>query len=104
MPKKRLRPNEVLMLEFEPTTWDPRVVFEVESDIPVTTLLVNDMGKEDYMDGYIPTRQDKFAGFKKRRFHQADVDLPNYSRYHLLVANDSRNSSARIEYSIKEIQ
>lgn len=92
------------MLEFEPTGWDPRVLFEVESDVPVTTLLVNDMGKEDYRDGYIPTRRDKFAGFNRRRFHQADIELPNYKRYHLLVVNESPDTSARIEYSIKEIQ
>ena len=104
MPKTRLKPNEMLMLEFEPSGWDPRVVFEVESDIPVSTLLVNDMGKEDYRDGYIPAGCDKFAGFNKRRFHQADVDLPNYHRYHLLVVNDSPKSSARIEYRIREIQ
>lgn len=86
------------MLEFEPGGLNPRVVFEVRADSPVTTYLVDDMGKEDYMGGHTPPY---YAGFRDRCNHQAEIALPNFSRYHLLIVNGSQDNSVKIEYNIK---
>ena len=98
MPRERLRPNEVLILEFEPRRRNPRVVFEVTSNIPVTTYLVDDMGMEDFEDGLIP---DYYAGYQDRRRHQADLFLSDFSRYYLLIENMSADDWARVRYDLK---
>ena len=97
MPADQLNPNEVLILEFEPRRRNPRVVFEVSSNIPVTTYLVDDMGMEDFEDGRTP---DYYAGFRNRRSHHADLFVSDFSRYYLLIQNKSLKDSARINYDL----
>ena len=77
---------------------EPKLIFEVRSDNPVTTYLVDDMGLEDYANGQTP---GYYAGFKDRRNHQAELTLPNFSRYHLIIVNKSPDNPAKIEYDIK---
>lgn len=77
---------------------DPRLTFEVRADNPVTTYLVDDMGLEDYSNGQTP---NYYAGFRNRRNHQADLTLPNFSRYHLIIINKSSENQAEIEYDLK---
>lgn len=77
---------------------EPKLIFEVRSDSPVTTYLVDDMGLEDYTRGQAPSY---YAGFKDRCNHQAELTLPSFSRYHLIIVNKSPDSPAKIEYDIK---
>ena len=97
MRQKSLGPNQFLEFGFRPLVANPRVTFQVWADRPVTTYLVDDMGMEDYANGNPPC---SFAGFSDRRNHQAELILPNFDRYHLIIVNDSPDSPARIEYSI----
>ena len=74
------------------------MAFELRSDRKVTTYLVDDMGLEDFLDGKIP---EHYAGFSKRRNHIGEISLPNFSRYHLLVVNESPDHPAMIDYDVK---
>ncbi len=85
-------------VEIESRPKDPRLIFEVRADSPVTTYLVDDMGLEDYLDGQTPSY---YAGFKDRRNHQADLTLPDFRRYHLIIINKSEDRTAKIEYDLK---
>ena len=98
MRQKSLAPNQFLEFGFRPLVADPRVTFQVWADGPVTTYLVDDMGLEDYVNGNPP---NSFASFSNRRNHQAELTLPNFNRYHLVIANNSPDSPVRIEYDIK---
>ena len=77
---------------------DPKLLFEVRADHPVTTYLVDDMGLEDYGNGQTPSY---YAGFKDRRNHLAELTLPGFSQYHLIIVNKSPDNPAKIEYTIK---
>jgi hypothetical protein len=70
----------------------------VRANNPVTTYLVDDMGLEDYSNGQTP---NYYAGFQDRRNHQAELTLPNFSRYHLIIVNKSSENQAEIEYDLK---
>jgi hypothetical protein len=97
MRRKSLKPNKALLFTFEPHASDPWVIFQVRSDSPVTTYLVDDMGMEDFREGKAP---ESYAGYRDRRFHQADLPLPNYDRFHLIVSN-KLDQAAKIEYDLK---
>ena len=98
MRQKCLEPNQFLELGFRPLVTNPRVTFQVWADNPVTTYLVDDMGMEDYAGGNTP---NSFAGFSNRRNHQAELTLPNFNRYYLVIANNSPDCPATIEYDLK---
>lgn len=98
MERDSLKPNQLLILEFEPHRRNPKVVFEVASNIPITTYLVDDMGMEDFRDGKTP---EYYAGYANRRNHQAALSLPEFSRYYLIIHNKSEGERARIEYDLK---
>lgn len=72
-------------------------MFEVRSDKRVTTYLVDDVGMEDFKGGETP---EYYAGRENRRFHQANLTLPDYSRYYLIIRNESPNL-AKIEYDLR---
>ena len=93
-----IEPNRTLLLKFEPGVPNPRVIFEVRSDSPVTTYLVDDMGLEDFKDGRTPNH---YARFDDRRIHQANLTLPNFSRYHLIISNRSPEHYAKVEYDVR---
>ena len=73
-------------------------MFEVRSDRKVTTYLVDDAGMEDFKEGEVP---EYYVGRENRRFHQASLTLPEYSRYYLIIRNESSHDPARIEYDLK---
>ena len=93
-----MKPEQALILEFEPRSRSPRVLFEVRSDRKVTTYLVDDEGLEDFKEGEVPKY---YVGRKNRRFHQASLSLPNYSRFHLIIRNESSDDLARVEYDLQ---
>ena len=98
--KASLRPQheQRVRIGLESPIRDPRLTFEVRSDSPVTTYLVDDMGLEDYANCQTP---NYYAGFKERCNHQAELTFPSFSRYHLIIVNKSPDQSAKIEYDIK---
>ena len=98
MRKEYVEPDTTRALEFGPLKRNPRVKFEVRANQKVTTYLVDDMGLEDFLDGKTPKH---YAGFSDRRNHLAELTLPNFSRYHLLIVNESTDNPAKIEYDIK---
>lgn len=98
MRKDYVEPDSVRALKFGPLRRNPRVAFEVRSDRKVTTYLVDDMGLEDFLEGKSPKH---YAGYSDRRNHQAELTLPNFSRYHLLIVNKSPDNPAKVEYDIK---
>lgn len=100
MAKTSLKPKHErrIKIGIESPIRDPRLIFEVRADSPVTTYLVDDMGLEDYTNGQTP---NYYAGFRDRCNHQAEVELPNFSRYHLIIVNKSPDNAAKIEYDIK---
>ena len=87
-----------IRIGFDSPGRDPRLTFELRADNPVTTYLVDDMGLEDYSNGQTPSY---YAGFNDRRNHQADLTLPNFSRYHLIIINNSPENQAEIEYDLR---
>lgn len=98
MERDSLKPNQALILEFEPRRRNPQVLFEVRSDRRVTTYLVDDAGMEDFKEGETP---EYYVGRENRRFHQANLTLPNYSRYYLIIRNESPQDPAKIEYDLR---
>ena len=98
MRKEFVEPGSTRALKFGPLEKNPRVAFEVLADSKVTTYLVDDMGLEDFLEGKTPKH---YAGFSDRHNHMAELSLPNFSRYHLLIVNKSPDNPARIEYDIK---
>ena len=98
MERDSLKPNQSLILEFEPRRRNPKVLFEVRADQRVNTYLVDDAGMEDFKEGETP---EYYVGRQNRRFHQANLTLPEYSRYYLIIQNQSPDSPARIEYDLK---
>ena len=100
MVKASLKPNHQrkIKIEIESPERDPTLIFEVRADNPVTTYLVDDMGLEDYANGQTPSY---YAGFQDRRNHQAELTLPGFSRYHLIIINKSPDNPAKIEYNLK---
>ena len=103
MAKTSVKPNHTQKIEIglESRRNDPRLIFEVRADIPITTYLVDDMGLEDFRAGATP---NYYAGFKDRRSHQADLTLPNFRRYYLIMRNDSPERTAKIEYDIRRVR
>lgn len=98
MERDSLKPRQALIVEFEPRGRNPRVLYEVRADKRVATYLVDDAGMEDFKEGETP---EYYAGRENRRFHQANLTLPEYSRYYLIIQNQSSEEPARIEYTIK---
>ena len=98
MDREHIKPNQSLILGFEPRSRRPKVLFEVRSDSKVSTYLVDDAGLEDFKEGEIP---EFYAGRENRRYHQANLTLPDYSRYYLIIQNKSPNNQAQIEYDLK---
>ena len=90
-----------LTMELEARQNDPRMIFEVSSDIPITTYLVDDMGLEDFRAGKTP--QYYFA-FSDRRNHQADMTLPNFRRYYLLMMNESDDETAKVAFDVRRLR
>ena len=103
MGKISVKPNHTQKIEIglELRRNDPRLIFEVRADVPITTYLVDDMGLEDFRAGKTP---NYYAGFKDRRSHQADLTLPNFRRYYLIMRNDSPESTAKVEYDIRRVR
>lgn len=97
MDRDSLKANQALILEFEPRRRNPKVAFEVRSDSRITTYLVDESGMEDFKEGDTP---EYYAGRENRRIHQANLTLPDYSRYYLIIQNESPNP-AKIEYDLK---
>lgn len=93
-----MKPNQALILEFEPRRKNPHILFEVRSDRKVSTYLVDDAGMEDFKEGEIP---EYYVGRENRRYHQANMTLPDYSRYYLIIKNESSKNPARIEYDLR---
>ena len=60
--------------------------------------MVDDAGLEDFKEGETP---EYYAGREDRRFHQANLTLPDYSRYYLIIRNESCQRQAKIEYNLK---
>ena len=88
-------------MELEARENAPRVVFEVRADIPITTYLVDDMGLEDFRAGKTP---EYYFGFSDRRSHQADLTLPNFRRYYLLMMNKSEDKTAKVEFDVRRLR
>lgn len=103
MVRASVEPNHTMRLgmELEIRPNDPRLIIEVKSDIPITTYLVDDMGLEDFREGKTP---DYYAGFSDRRNHQADLTLPSFKRYHLLMLNKSEDRTAKVDYEVRRLQ
>ncbi len=103
MGRTSIKPNQTrqIEMELEPRRNDPRLIFEVKSDIPITTYLVDDMGLEDFGQGKTP---EYYAGFRDRRSHQADLTLPNFRRYYLIMMNKSEDRTAKIEYNVRRLR
>ncbi len=98
MERDSLKPKQALILEFEPRRRNTQVLFEVRADRRVATYLVDDAGMEDFKEGETP---EYYVGRENRRFHQANLTLPDYSRYYLIIQNQSPDKPARIEYNLK---
>ena len=98
MERDSLKPKQALILEFEPRGINPRVLFEVRADKRVSTYLVDGAGLEDFKEGETP---EYYVGRENRRVHQANLSLPEYSRYYLIIQNQSDDSPVKVEYELK---
>ena len=101
-----LKPNKALIQKFEvhregvraASVNNLRAVLEVEAEGPVTTYLLDDMGLEDFKAGKAPKA---YVKFDNRRFHQAELNLPDFSRYYLVIENGSAEEAIKVKYNFR---
>lgn len=73
-----------------------RVEFMVESNVPVTTFVVDEDGLQEFEEG---EEVSAWGGFHNRRLHQDKLTLPFRGNWWLLIVNESRRNAA-VHYEV----
>ena len=87
----------MLTVRFKPLSQRQRVLLELHAKSPLTSYVFDDAGLEDFKQGQ---PSEPYFVRKDRRSHQADLNLPGFGQYYLVVVNQN-DQPVEFRYDIK---
>lgn len=97
MPKAMIAPMSFRQVRYtmpEPGMFE----FVVNSDLPVTTFVVDEEGLREFLDNE-PEIENYYGGAPARRRVHQQVEIPFQGRVYLLIINENDEPS-RVNYSV----
>jgi hypothetical protein len=98
MPVALIKPNSHLKIKY-PVPRGRRIEYEVESDKPVTTYVLDEEGLDQFYNGRAEYITSYYGGFSGRRKHYQQLKLPFKGDWYLVIKND-QDKAVAVHYEV----